>query len=358
MISQFFVLGSQQERPVSRRTIFADGSADKTFREEIDLELSHWVPNRTPERYQANTSTEICLNFVAHRPAGEWDLAINNHFDVDGILSVFSLVHAEYALQHRDILVQAAEMGDFWAWGERPAQILFQGLTLFYNRLRADQTDAREIYEQSFKLVIDLIERGIEAEPAVKEGLDALARSVERVVAGEIERTVYHDRFVMYRIPRHLAEADLGKALHIPTFNAPLADDMWLHPQARHRDDLEKMHLVAVETADGWQYDLHVPGYMWADTLQAWRAPGFAFSGSTNGHYYGFLELEQAVADLQAWETGNGEWTLAAQLSPFASIKGRNYPVILSVIGGEASTVSRLQPEAVAERLADVFLSR
>jgi len=39
------------ERPESRRTVFADGTSESGFREGTDVELSHWIPNRTPPRY-------------------------------------------------------------------------------------------------------------------------------------------------------------------------------------------------------------------------------------------------------------------------------------------------------------------
>jgi hypothetical protein len=76
------ILGTKtRERPSSVRTIFADGSADRSLRTGVDLELSHWYPNRTPESYKADTSTEICMNFVASADVN-FDLVINNHADV------------------------------------------------------------------------------------------------------------------------------------------------------------------------------------------------------------------------------------------------------------------------------------
>ena len=50
MSAALYVLGSRRPQPMSKRTIFADGSADETFRDDVDLELSHWLPNRTPQR--------------------------------------------------------------------------------------------------------------------------------------------------------------------------------------------------------------------------------------------------------------------------------------------------------------------
>jgi hypothetical protein len=366
MIPHFYVLGSKTERPASRKTIFADGSADATYRPNVDLELSHWVPNRTPERYRADTSTEICLNFdrehASEDIAREWDLAVNNHLDCDGILSVYALVHSETALRHRETIIGAAQMGDFWAWGNEKSQVLFQGLTLYYQQLKSQGVDIREVYERCFELVHSLLENGRAAHPEVEEGLAALARSTARVESGEIARAELNSHFALYRIPRALTAQSLDKTLLVPAFNAALSDMMWLIPSVRDRYDREKMHLVAAESpaessdGEGWFYDLWYPGYMWAETSTLWRAPGFAFKGSTNGYYFGYEPLEQALKKLQAAETGAGVWTMARELSPFSTIQGRNYPVILSYLDGDNRPApSRLLPEVVAEILAEVI---
>ena len=104
------------------------------FRPAGDLELSHWRPNRTPREYRAGSSTEICYRFLDTPRPGSWTVAVNNHVDVDGILSVYVLVHSEHALLNRRTIAEAADMGDFWGWGEPPAQRLFQGITLLMER--------------------------------------------------------------------------------------------------------------------------------------------------------------------------------------------------------------------------------
>ena len=83
------------------------------------LDLTHWQGNRTPQRFKADTSTEIALNFVVSPEAREqWAsaVAVNNHFDTDGVLSVWTLLDPEGALARRDLLVAAAEAGDFDEW--------------------------------------------------------------------------------------------------------------------------------------------------------------------------------------------------------------------------------------------------
>ena len=41
---------------------------------------------------------------------------VNNHFDTDGLLSIWVLLDPERALACRDLLVAAAEAGDFDEW--------------------------------------------------------------------------------------------------------------------------------------------------------------------------------------------------------------------------------------------------
>lgn len=82
------------------------------------LDLTHWQGNRTPRAFKADTSTEIALKFVASPEADEWagSVVVNNHFDTDGALSIWTLLEPELALAHRALLVAAAEAGDFDEW--------------------------------------------------------------------------------------------------------------------------------------------------------------------------------------------------------------------------------------------------
>src|ERR1700687_3657931 len=114
MIERFEIVGSTSARPEADQIIFCDGTGGSLFRGESDLELSHWRPNRTPAEYRAGTSTEICFRFLDDPRPGLWTVAVNNHVDVDGILSVYVLVHSDHAQAHRQTIIDAAEMGDFW----------------------------------------------------------------------------------------------------------------------------------------------------------------------------------------------------------------------------------------------------
>src|SRR5438132_11263626 len=81
------------------------------------MHRSHSKGNETPASVNAHTTTEIALKVVAAPNRDELtqgiDLVTNNHFDTDGVLSVWTMLTGERALEIRDRLIPAAEAGDF-----------------------------------------------------------------------------------------------------------------------------------------------------------------------------------------------------------------------------------------------------
>jgi hypothetical protein len=348
----FHILDSRTPRPSARDVIYCDGGTDDQFREGVDLQLSHWIPNQTPAQFKADTSTEICLNFVASGDQ-RFDLVVNNHVDVDGLLAVFALVAGAWALPHRRTLTQAAEMGDFWAWGEPPAQALFQTLTVLIRKLQSEKADPSAIYLRCFDHVFAFLsgEASVPEEP----GLAALSESVLLVERGDVARRVLGEHFAHYVIPWRLGGSDLARALRIPGFNAPLSSECLLLPQARARFDRERVHLVSVEAGAGWYYDLWFPGYAWADTPQSWRPPGLSALEDSNTHRLDHAALAEAVDELTRLERASGQWTLARGLTPFSTLEERGFPVVLSFLADDGPAPSSLEPELVAERLAKAY---
>src|SRR5882762_4482501 len=88
-----------------------DGTVDNA------VHFSHWQGNQTPAELKADTSTEIALNLVAAPNRDELtrgiELVTNNHFDTDGVLSVWTVLTGRRALDLREQLIPAAEAGDF-----------------------------------------------------------------------------------------------------------------------------------------------------------------------------------------------------------------------------------------------------
>ena len=83
------------------------------------ISLSHWPGNGTPVELKADTSTEIVAKFVRHlafRAALDSACAVsvsNDHYDIDGLLSVWGVLSPEALLERERFYVDAAFTGDF-----------------------------------------------------------------------------------------------------------------------------------------------------------------------------------------------------------------------------------------------------
>lgn len=81
------------------------------------LELSHWPGNNTPESFKADTSSEIVLNFLRSEERNHFfnfvDAVSADHYDVDGLLAVWSVLYPDEALRRAELITQTAVTGDF-----------------------------------------------------------------------------------------------------------------------------------------------------------------------------------------------------------------------------------------------------
>lgn len=352
--------GSAAPRPASRATLWCDGEAGPEFREGTDLELSHWAPNRTPARYRADTSTEIALRWGADRSRGTYDLVVNGHVDVDGVLSVWAAADPGAALPHRDVLIGAAEVGDFAAWADEAAFALYQGLALLQARLQREGADAQTVYLRSIDALPALLAPGAAACEEVAPGLAALRASERLIDSGAVAVEVRHPRLAHFLVPRTLAERDLARALRQPAFNAPLDGASLLLPHVRARDHEERFQLVSTATSRGWHHDLCVPGYAWADVEERWVPPGLP-RPPRKSDVYDFPPLAAALADLQRDERGGGVWRIAEEVTPFTTVPGREFPVLASPCSPEEpgrAALSTIPPADVAARFVAAIAGR
>lgn len=98
--------------------VIVDGAA----RSGTVLTLSHWPGSPTPPVLQADLSAEIAFRYLDHpQLAVPVEVVSNNHFDHDGLASVFVLVDPEAALARRERVVDLARAGDFARFEARAA---------------------------------------------------------------------------------------------------------------------------------------------------------------------------------------------------------------------------------------------
>ena len=79
------------------------------------LTLAHWRGAATPAHLRDDTSAGSCLRALHHpaTPGLEARAVTANHFDVDGFVGVWALLHPELALAYEPLLRLVATLGDF-----------------------------------------------------------------------------------------------------------------------------------------------------------------------------------------------------------------------------------------------------
>jgi hypothetical protein len=350
-INRFEIIGHDSPRPKAERIIFCDGTGGSLFQPNTDLELSHWRPNRTPMEYRAGTSTEICFRFLENPRPSSWTVAVNNHVDVDGILSVYVLVHSDHALVHRQTITEAAEMGDFWGWGEPPAQRVFQGITRLMNA-----GEGKAVYDEAFRRIPPLIDGTDPDVSQIDQSLAPLRHGVELVEQGQIIRAEIGFRLVQYVVPLTVVGGDDERASYSPDFNEAISEKAILWPQVRARRDAESVCLVSVERQAGWFYDLCFPGYHWADTEGKWLVPGMTYHDGMGSYVLDNPRLVTAFELLQRQETGLGRWGLGGTKLPFGDELQGRFPLMGRFLDKEGqSAVSQQAPNRVARVLEGAF---
>ncbi len=208
------------------------------------LDLSHWGGNKTPARYKRDTSTESALVYAASPDAdGTLGVVCNNHFDTDGLLAVFALLSPDKALRHRDLLVAAAEAGDFGEW---PLDERGLWLDLAIEKLGAGgETRA---YARALGELPELLEGIEQKEELWREGWTRLQGAWTKAQAGAME--VWPLGAIAVFAHREGVEEMPSPVL---SRSAPRAARRWL---------------IALDRGGGrWDYRYERPRWAWADTV-------------------------------------------------------------------------------------------
>jgi hypothetical protein len=91
-------------------SVIVDGSpAEGTI-----LCLSHWPGIASPPQFAADLSTEMAFRYLDTYDLHDSATAVsNNHFDQDGLISIYTLAFPEAALARQPLLIDIAHGGDF-----------------------------------------------------------------------------------------------------------------------------------------------------------------------------------------------------------------------------------------------------
>jgi hypothetical protein len=258
---------------------YHDGLAD-TLKLSIDgtvdnaIHFSHWKGNRTPASLKADTSTEIALNLVAAPDRDELtqgiDLVTNNHFDTDGVLSVWTVLTGERALGLREQLIAGAEAGDFSEMSTEDgvrASIVIQGsdsdLEQEGGSPLADQLAGKAIRDnaRAYELVLPEVERILtrtsDYESLWREPWERIAAALDSF-AGGTSRVVEDNEAKVSLVtlaPEIFSEAGFKPTRHAAPFTAI----------SRHARG--ELFVIGTPLDDGWSYRIDYPYYSWAETV-------------------------------------------------------------------------------------------
>ncbi len=301
------------------------------------LHFSHWQGNKTPAALKADTSTEIALKLVGSANYGELtegiELVTNNHFDTDGVLSVWTLLAGERALVHGDRLMAAAEAGDFSEYSGDDAvktSIVIQGSDVLVPAEEAGSPLARRLAGESvldearaYELVLPEVERVL----ARIGDYELLWQDAWRRIAAGLESFASGASKVLEHKDVRLSVVTLASELFGPKGFDPVRHAMPQTAIAHHARG--HLYLIATPTRGGWSYRADYPYYSWAETIVRPRIVRRDFG--------------PLVERLNALETNNeGRWQLdARELSSAFKFMDE---------GGRLSA-SSLAPERVVEEV-------
>ncbi len=235
---------------------------------EGGLNLSHWPGNRTPAHLKADTSTEMALNLARDPRRQEWlhgiSVVTNNHFDTDGLLSVYAVLRPDEALRHEKELVQAARTGDFGEFTTPDALKFDSVVTAFDDDQRspiAPEIRGRSDHER-YQIVTDRL-------LAMLPGLLSGAAAYKELWAGRLAS--YMKSMMRIRDVARLREHETSRLTVIET-SEPL-DEMARFNVARHH-----RVLTATRADGGWLYEMAFQIFSWFETLTPPRGSRFDLS--------------------------------------------------------------------------------
>ncbi|HKU77433.1 MAG TPA: DUF6687 family protein [Pyrinomonadaceae bacterium] len=314
-----------------------DGTVDNS------IHFSHWEGNRTPPEVKADTSTEIALNLAASpnraQLTNDIELVTNNHFDTDGVLSVWTVLNGKRALPYRDLLIAAAEAGDFSEYSSDDGvrvSIAIQGS----DQASPNNDDGSPLAKliageevdddaRAYELVLPRVEHLLtninDYEPLWREGWNNVAAAIESFEQGESRVTEYFDEKIslITLAPELFDGAGFSPTRHSAPYTA-------ISKYAKG-----ELFLIAIPTNGGWFYRIDYPYYSWAETVVRPRIERRDLSGALK-----LLNDKEGNRD-GSWQTDNREMTSAVKFLDNA----------------KTLAASRLEPHAVVEVLQNSFVT-
>lgn len=277
------------------------------------VHFSHWEGNETPPPLKADTSTEIALKLVAAPNHDELtrgiQLVTNNHFDTDGVLSVWTVLSGEPALELREQLIPTAEAGDFSEFTNEnavrasiaiqgsdqvtPGEESFSPLACHLAGGKVDD-DARA-YELVLPEVARLLTKTDEYEHLWLGAWQKIATALESFERGSSTVKEFPDSGVslVTLAPEVFSHSGFNPTRHAAPYTA-----------ISHYAN-GQLFLITTPLSNGWSYRIDYPYYSWAETVVRPRIQRQDFSALV-------AELNQVEPEREGrWKLDAAEMTSA-----------------------------------------------
>ena len=310
-----------------------DGTVDNA------IHFSHWQGNETPAEVKADTSTEIALKLVASPNKAALtkgiELVTNNHFDTDGVLSCWTVLTGERALAYRELLIAAAEAGDFSEHSSDDGvrvSIAIQGS----DQASPNNDDGSPLAQlvagesvdddaRAYELVLPEVERLLtninDYESLWREGWENVAAAIESFERGKSSVAEYSNVSLITLAPELFDGAGFRPTKHAAPYTA-------ISKFAKG-----ELFVIAIPTNGGWFYRLDYPYYSWAETVVRPRIQRRNLTDALQ-----LLNAKESNRDGR-WQTDSREMTSAVKF----------------LDGNSTLAASSIEPDQVAEVLSSSF---
>ena len=310
-----------------------DGTVDNA------IHFSHWQGNETPAEVKADTSTEIALKLVAAPNKAALtkgiELVTNNHFDTDGVLSCWTVLTGERALAYRELLIAAAEAGDFSEHSSDDGvrvSIAIQGS----DQASPNSDDGSPLAQlvagesvdddaRAYELVLPEVERLLtninDYESLWREGWENVAAAIQSFERGKSSVAEYSNVSLITLAPELFDGAGFRPTKHAAPYTA-------ISKFAKG-----ELFVIAIPTNGGWFYRLDYPYYSWAETVVRPRIQRRNLTDALQ-----LLNAKESNRDGR-WQTDNREMTSAVKF----------------LDGNSTLAASSIEPDQVAAVLSSSF---
>ncbi len=242
--------------------------------------LSHWPRSATPVVLRDDLSAQIAFHYLDHPELHvEADTVSNNHFDQDGLMSVYTLVDPVGAQARRDRVIDVARAGDFGTFQERDAARISWTIAM----LEADLGDDQDHYTHLLDRVPELLDHPDRFRKYWADEDEHLDASEAALRSGDVRIEELEDLdLAIITVPEAWAE----RIVHKFTISVPQA----VHPGAVH-NATDRFRLLYLQ---GPHYQLQYRYETWVRYMSR-RPPGR-------------IDLTRLAQELSAREPGSVRW--------------------------------------------------